>query len=249
MPYSDRSVLEAAGQTDGQANAGDGAPVAVSERQAREYRLRRTLVRIGLLLLAVLLLVNAGRFAHFARFALGYPYDLDYGEGIVWQQMRNIVAGHGYGPIGVFPAIVYHYPPIYHLTVAATAMITGIDQLIAGRLVSLVSLFVSMVLTACLTALCVAPAEGRKVRIAVGVQIGVAALGILPASLLAAGAGLAYGFWLGAFVSIFSTMLGGWSRSSWGVRCCVHGLSASSAMAPHSASTRRWRAMAGGSYV
>lgn len=42
------------------------------------------------------------------------------------------------------------------------------------------------------------------------VQIGVAALGILPASLLAAGAGLAYGFWLGAFVSIFSTMLGGW---------------------------------------
>src|SRR5579859_152586 len=42
------------------------------------------------------------------------------------------------------------------------------------------------------------------------VQIGVAALGILSASLLAAGAGLAYGFWLGALVSIFSTMLGGW---------------------------------------
>lgn len=42
------------------------------------------------------------------------------------------------------------------------------------------------------------------------IQVGVAALGILPASLLAVGAGVAYGFWLGALISAASTIFGGW---------------------------------------
>lgn len=65
-----------------------------------------------------------------------YPFQLDYGEGIVWEQMRKIVAGHGYAPIEVFPAIVFHYPPLYHLASAGFAYVTGFDQLESGRLVS-----------------------------------------------------------------------------------------------------------------
>ena len=50
----------------------------------------------------------------------------DYGEGIVWQQMRNIVAGQGYTPLGVYPAIVYHYPPVYHLVVHLVGLSLGV---------------------------------------------------------------------------------------------------------------------------
>lgn len=42
------------------------------------------------------------------------------------------------------------------------------------------------------------------------VQIGVAALGILPASLLAIAAGLSYGLWLGFALSASGTLIGGW---------------------------------------
>lgn len=42
------------------------------------------------------------------------------------------------------------------------------------------------------------------------IQMGVAALGILPASLLAVAAGLSYGLWLGFALSATGTILGGW---------------------------------------
>ncbi|HEX8412992.1 MAG TPA: VTT domain-containing protein [Sphingomicrobium sp.] len=42
------------------------------------------------------------------------------------------------------------------------------------------------------------------------IQVGVAALGILPASLLAIAAGLSYGLWLGFALSATGTLLGGW---------------------------------------
>lgn len=127
---------------------------------------------LGLALTGVLLLANLAKLAHLAWFALGYPYDLDYGEGIVWQQMLNIVAGRGYTPIGVFPAIVYHYPPVYHVTVAALAWVAGLDQLLAGRLVSFVSMLGAMALTGRLATLCVATVEDRRVRLAVGLIAG-----------------------------------------------------------------------------
>lgn len=41
-------------------------------------------------------------------------------------------------------------------------------------------------------------------------QATVAAFGVLPASLLAVGAGLAYGLWLGFLLAAAATMLGGW---------------------------------------
>ncbi len=65
-----------------------------------------------------------------------YPFGIDYGEGIVWQQMRNIMHGAGYGPLGVYPAIVYHYPPVFHVTAGMAARLFGTDELATGRAVS-----------------------------------------------------------------------------------------------------------------
>ena len=71
--------------------------------------------------------------------AIRYPFEIDYGEGIVWQQALRIASGDAYGSIDHYPAIVFHYPPFYHLISLATAAILGLDQLAAGRAVSLVS--------------------------------------------------------------------------------------------------------------
>ena len=71
--------------------------------------------------------------------AIRYPYELDYGEGIVWQQMRLMFTGKAYAPVNGYPGIVFHYPPIYHSTVEALATISGMDEVAAGRLISLIA--------------------------------------------------------------------------------------------------------------
>lgn len=94
---------------------------------------------------AALLLAISFLTAHFALFlvdgakAIRYPFEIDYGEGIVWQQALRIASGHAYGSIAQFPAIVFHYPPGFHLLSTAATAIFGLDQLAAGRTVSIVS--------------------------------------------------------------------------------------------------------------
>jgi len=80
-----------------------------------------------------------GQFLTESLSILRFPGELDYGEGIVWEQMRLMVAGRGYGAIDGLPAIVFHYPPVYHMVSAALSGLTGLDQLVAGRSVSLAS--------------------------------------------------------------------------------------------------------------
>lgn len=92
--------------------------------------------RLGLAGLAVVLTWNAIAYLASAAQAIAFPYELDYGEGVVWQQIHLLLSGDGYGPIDGFPAIVFHYPPLYHLATAALAAITGMDELAAGRLLS-----------------------------------------------------------------------------------------------------------------
>jgi 4-amino-4-deoxy-L-arabinose transferase-like glycosyltransferase len=92
-------------------------------------------------LLAVVLVSFGPRlvqFAHWSAAAIASPAGIDYGEGIVWEQLLNIMGGSGYGAIEGIPAIVYHYPPVYY---AATWLASGLvgDMLEAGRIVSLVS--------------------------------------------------------------------------------------------------------------
>ncbi len=71
--------------------------------------------------------------------AIGFRGELDYGEGIVWEQMRLMVAGRGYAAIDGMPAIVFHYPPLFHALTAALSGATGFDQLAVGRSVSFAS--------------------------------------------------------------------------------------------------------------
>jgi len=122
-------------------------------------------VRIGLLVAAGLLAANAIKLIDLSWFAVRYPYTLDYGEGIVWQQMINIAAGRGYAPLGVFPAIVYHYPPVYHLVVSALAGAVGGDGLATGRAVSLGSTLLSIGLVGRLAFAAIPADEPRRVRL------------------------------------------------------------------------------------
>lgn len=67
-----------------------------------------------------------------------YPFELDYGEGIVWQQAALMLGPRMYSDKQDLPFIVFHYPPFYHLSVRAVSWLLP-DLLAAGRLVSAAS--------------------------------------------------------------------------------------------------------------
>jgi hypothetical protein len=117
---------------------------------------------VALALLLAVLVLDLASLLHAAHAILFYPYNIDYGEGIVWQQMLNMIAGRGYAPIGVFPAIVYHYPPVYHLTVALLSAITGADALLVGRALSLTSTLASSILIGAITYGIIRPSSDRR---------------------------------------------------------------------------------------
>ncbi len=71
--------------------------------------------------------------------AIRYPFELDYGEGIVWQQAELIPGPRMYGSSPDLPFIVFHYPPFYYLIVRAALSVQP-DFLAAGRLVSSLSM-------------------------------------------------------------------------------------------------------------
>ena len=115
------------------------------------------------LLLAVLL-YRAFLFAAAGLAAIRYPWELDYGEGIVWQQMRWIFTAKAYGPIDQFPAIVFHYPPLYHAVTAISAGALGTDELATGRAVSLLSTLAAAIASAILVALLLEERASRENR-------------------------------------------------------------------------------------
>ena len=94
------------------------------------------LVPLGALL-ALLAVHVAGVGLDFVA-AIRYPFELDYGEGIVWQQAALIPGPRMYSSARELPFIVFHYPPLYHL-VARAALSIQPDFLTAGRLVSSLS--------------------------------------------------------------------------------------------------------------
>lgn len=110
--------------------------------------------------------------------AIANPYELDYGEGIVWQQMRMMFDGRGYAPIDGFPSIVFHYPPLYHAA-AYGASALGLDPLVAGRTVSFVSTLVAALL---IGAICfqLADRDRRAVRLICAATAAILALSWFP---------------------------------------------------------------------
>jgi hypothetical protein len=115
-------------------NATGGSATAPQAQLLSRWVTRAALVGalVPLLIGFVLYLAAVGK-------AISYPYGLDPGEGNIWQQLHEISAGGGFGPIDVFPAIGFEYPPVYHLLVAGLASLTGLDQLVAGRSLSVIA--------------------------------------------------------------------------------------------------------------
>ena len=95
--------------------------------------------RVALAVMFILLVWRLDVFIHLGIEALRWPYELDYAEGIVWQQARLMFTPEAYGPIDGFPTIVFHYTPLYHVLSRAVAAVTGADLLYTGRAISLCS--------------------------------------------------------------------------------------------------------------
>jgi hypothetical protein len=102
-------------------------------------------------ILICMLVVYAAIYMHDAFDAIRYPFALDYGEGIIWQQALLIPGPRMYGGITSPPFIVFHYPPIYHLAVRALTAF-GSDPLVTGRALSVACILMTAVLCAWLVA-------------------------------------------------------------------------------------------------
>ena len=129
--------------------------------EARSFDRALAARRFAIGLLLSVLVYRAVLFAAAGWKAIHYPWELDYGEGIVWQQMRWMFTSRAYGPIDGFPAIVFHYPPLYHAVTAIAAAALGTDQLATGRAVSLLSTVAAAAASAILVGLLL---QGRASR-------------------------------------------------------------------------------------
>ncbi len=100
--------------------------------------------------------------------ALHWPFELDYGEGIVWQQANMMLTPDAYGRIDGFPAIVFHYTPVFHLMTRALNGVTGYDMLYSGRLISLGSTLLSALMIGLIIARAAPSNLKRSTRILAG---------------------------------------------------------------------------------
>lgn len=120
--------------------------------------------RIAVGLLFAMLLFRAAEFAATGFAAVHYPWGLDYGEGIVWQQARSIFTPKAYGPIDQFPAIVFHYTPLYHAVTSQVAGVLGTDELATGRAISLLSTLFAALTSGVLAAMLVEDRRRKQGR-------------------------------------------------------------------------------------
>ncbi len=160
----------------------------MSDRQAptpgRFDRYARPAALVGALVICGVALRTLVLFLAAMLPAIGDPVEYDYGEGIVWQQMRQMFDGRGYGPIDSFPSIVFHYPPVYHAVTWAVARLGGFDELAAGRGVSLAATL-GIALLLGLIAARLARVPTRAAGLVCGLAACVAALGFPPVMLWA----------------------------------------------------------------
>jgi hypothetical protein len=115
-------------------------------------------------LVVLVLVVHFASYLRYALAAVQFPFGLDYGEGIVWQQALLIPGERMYGDITHFPFIVFHYPPLYHLAVRAVAAL-GVDALMAGRGISVLSTLLTGGLVAALSYDVAGRSSGRTARL------------------------------------------------------------------------------------
>jgi hypothetical protein len=136
-----------------------------------------TIVLLGALM-AFLMIHALGAILDFIV-AIRDPYELDYGEGIVWQQAALIPGPRMYAAGANLPFIAFHYPPLFYLVVRAVATVMP-DLLSAGRLVSATAAVSIVPLVAALVLVAARPSSGRRPFAIVAISI---ATGLLALSL------------------------------------------------------------------
>jgi hypothetical protein len=116
------------------------------------------------LVLTIFLAVGAVAFFLQSAIALRTDSELDYGEGIVLWQAANVTNWKkAFHPVEEYPHIVFHYPPLFHLTSRAIAPFTN-TLLQAGRLTSVLSLAGTCLVGALLTAFALPAGGSRSAR-------------------------------------------------------------------------------------
>src|SRR5678816_2901443 len=112
----------------------------------------RKLLRVVELVLVLFLLFGAVTFVLQACHTLTTPGEVEYGEGIVLWQAANVTNWtKAFHPVEIYPHVIFHYTPLFHLTSRFVALFTG-DLLVAGRLTSILSLAGTCLAGALLTA-------------------------------------------------------------------------------------------------
>jgi hypothetical protein len=102
-------------------------------RQMHESRSMRALFVVVVIICA--LSTCAFLYDHWKRVRL--PFELDYGEGIVlWQAELITHPATAYASIHTFPSVVFHYTPVYQVTVQAVSRFAGLNLLFTGRFIS-----------------------------------------------------------------------------------------------------------------
>ena len=112
--------------------------------------------------------------------SLAFAFGIDYGEGIVWQQALLMFTHDAYGPINQFPAIVFHYTPLYHVVVLLIEALSHWDILFIGRTVSICSTLLIVILVGLIVARAAPPDIPRRYRFLVGAASGLLILSITP---------------------------------------------------------------------
>jgi hypothetical protein len=135
---------------------------AIAESEGLRFIKSSAAVAYGAVI--VLLVVHFVLYLRYALTAVQFPFELDYGEGIVWQQALLIPGERMYGDITRFPFIVFHYPPLYHLAVRAMVAMGG-DALMFGRAISVLCTLLIGGLVAALAYEVSGPRIGRAPRL------------------------------------------------------------------------------------
>lgn len=122
--------------------------------------------------LTMFLLAGVISFVFQSAFALRTDSEIDYGEGIVLWQAANVTDWRrAFHPVEIYPHIVFHYPPLFHLTSRLVALATN-DLLMAGRLTSILSLIGTCLIAGLLTAKLLPPGPNKMARFIGGLTAG-----------------------------------------------------------------------------
>lgn len=139
-----------------------------SRPSAGFHRAAGLLHRALFALLFLALVANFGFYARYIAGALRYPFELDYGEGIIWAQMAALGGRGMYTSVHEYPYLVFHYTPLYHLVSYVAATLFG-DPLATGRAVSVLSTVLGGILVGWIVARVAGPETPRRARLAAGV--------------------------------------------------------------------------------